>query len=167
MRRMTENCCKNCKHFIFKLMMNGYHGHCDIPENPIFVRFKDSCEKFERVEREVIPMSDLIDRQAVMDAIDKIKYALWEIDIPFPTVPEYIEHHEQVQFVWELVDKKQKELMTLPSAEPERKKGEWLSSNPTAPMFGYHYCSLCGRRKTSPQDNFCPNCGADMRSNKT
>ena len=41
--------------------------------------------------------------------------------------------------------------------------GEWVSSRPDAPMFGFHYCSICGRRRTSPQDNFCPNCGADMR----
>lgn len=108
-------------------------------------------------------MSDLIDRQAVMDTIDKIKYALWEIDIPSPTVPEYIEHHEQVRSVWELVDKKQKELMTLPSAEPKR--GKWVNNIHDLPI-----CDQCGYM--TPFDraiddyeygNFCPNCGADMR----
>ena len=47
----------------------------------------------------------------------------------------------------------------------ERKRGEWLSSRPDAPMFGFHYCSICGRKRTSPQDNFCPNCGAEMEVN--
>ena len=42
--------------------------------------------------------------------------------------------------------------------------GKWESSRPDAPMFGFHYCSICGRKRTSPQDNFCPNCGADMRN---
>ena len=64
-------------------------------------------------------MSDLISRQAAIDALDEIRHALWEIDIPSPTVPEYIEHHEQVQSVWKLLDKKQKELYAMPSAQPE------------------------------------------------
>ena len=62
---------------------------------------------------------DTISRQAAIDALDEIRHALWEIDIPSPTVPEYIEHHEQVQSVWKLLDKKQKELYVLPSVEPE------------------------------------------------
>ena len=45
----------------------------------------------------------------------------------------------------------------------ENVKGEWKSSRPDEPMFGFYYCSLCGRKRTSPQDKFCPNCGADMR----
>lgn len=48
----------------------------------------------------------------------------------------------------------------------ERKKGKWMSSRPDAPMFGFHYCSICGRKRTSPQDNFCPNCGAEMRERR-
>lgn len=64
-------------------------------------------------------MSDPIDRQAAIDALDEIRHALWEIDIPSPTVPEYVEHHKQVQSVWKLLDKKQKELYVLPSAQPE------------------------------------------------
>ncbi len=66
-------------------------------------------------------MDDLINRKAAIDALDEIRHALWEIDIPSPTVPEYVEHHEQVQSVWKLLDKKQKELYVLPSAQPEPK----------------------------------------------
>ena len=44
----------------------------------------------------------------------------------------------------------------------EVRHGRWESSRPDAPMFGFHFCSLCGRRRTSPQDNYCPNCGAKM-----
>ena len=64
-------------------------------------------------------MDDYISRQAAIEALDEIRHALWEIDIPSPTVPEYVEHHEQVQLVWKLLDKKQKELYLLPSAQPE------------------------------------------------
>lgn len=40
--------------------------------------------------------------------------------------------------------------------------GKWENSRPDAPMFGFYYCSLCGRKRTSPQDRYCPNCGARM-----
>ena len=46
-------------------------------------------------------------------------------------------------------------------AEPI-KHGRWETTRPDAPMFGFYYCSECGRRRTSPQDNYCPNCGAKM-----
>ena len=42
------------------------------------------------------------------------------------------------------------------------KHGKWENSRPDAPMFGFYYCSLCGRKRTSPQDRYCPNCGARM-----
>lgn len=112
-------------------------------------------------------MSDLIDRQAAIAALDEIRHALWEIDIPSPTVPEYVEHHEQVQSVWKLLDKKQKELYVLPSAQPERKTGHWIK---TARWGSVYYCDQCrnyldfdGDNVGRGSTNFCPNCGADMR----
>ena len=57
-----------------------------------------------------------------------------------------------------------KQIVNAPTADVvERKKGKWETTRPDAPMFGFYYCSLCGRKRTSPQDHFCPNCGADMR----
>lgn len=44
--------------------------------------------------------------EQVVTALQDINHALWEIDIPSPTVPEYIEHHEQVQRVMKLVEEK-------------------------------------------------------------
>ena len=117
-------------------------------------------------------MDDLIRRRSAIDALDEIRHALWEIDIPSPTVPEYIEHHEQIQSVWKLLDKKQKELYVLPSAQPERKRGKWIYSEDEYGVDGYH-CDKCGF--FVPWDyvhkfinyiedyNYCPNCGADMR----
>ncbi len=60
-------------------------------------------------------MDDLISRQAAIDALDEIQHALWGIDIPSPTVPEYIEHHESVKKVMKVVLEKRKELKNLPS----------------------------------------------------
>ena len=105
-------------------------------------------------------MSDLISRQAAIDAFDEIRHALWEIDIPSPTVPEYVEHHKQVQSVWKLLDKKQKELYVLPSAQPEIircKDCKWWSNDDyrecSSPNYddGYvtpagFYCGYAERR---------------------
>ena len=109
-------------------------------------------------------MSDLISRQAVIDALDEIRHALWEIDIPSPTVPEYVEHHEQVQSVWKLLDKKQKELYLLPSVQPERKKGEWDIYIDCEGKTRRCTCKLCGYETYSWGDlKYCANCGAYMR----
>ena len=55
----------------------------------------------------------------------------------------------------------------LPSAQPERIKGRWISADA---IFGGEpfYCSECGENTRDtvmgkPRWNFCPNCGADMR----
>lgn len=46
-------------------------------------------------------MDKLIDE--IVTDLESIWDKLWEIDIPSPTVPEYIEHHEQVQSVMKYV----------------------------------------------------------------
>lgn len=52
-------------------------------------------------------------------------------------------------------------LKDLPSAQPERKKGEWTKNNS---------CPFCGFLPWYESDihtlSFCPNCGADMRGEK-
>lgn len=51
-------------------------------------------------------------------------------------------------------------LYSVPSAEPERKKGKWLLID--AGYYDYVKCSQCGETLVWGK-NFCPNCGADMR----
>lgn len=65
-----------------------------------------------------------------------------------------------------------KELAKLPSAQPEREKGNWVYGEDEYGIDGYH-CDKCGF--FVPWDyghafinyiedyNFCPSCGADMR----
>ena len=55
-----------------------------------------------------------------------------------------------------------KNLMDLPSAQPERKIGKWLRSGNC--IFPYE-CDQCGdtNERATP---FCPNCGAKMRGEK-
>ena len=47
-------------------------------------------------------------------------------------------------------------VMTLPSAQPERKKGEWLVDED-----GNMECPFCGN--TCGFGNYCNECGADLR----
>lgn len=57
----------------------------------------------------------------------------------------------------------------LPSAQPERKKGEWLPQDHnkrtgyvTTTVYYYPKCSECGHTGNYGM-NYCPSCGADMR----
>ena len=50
-----------------------------------------------------------INIQAVIDDLYEIQNAIWEVDIPSPTVPEYVEHHEQMQELMALVGDKIKQ----------------------------------------------------------
>ena len=102
-------------------------------------------------------MADMIRRDTAIDELERIRNRLWEIDIPSPTVPEYIEHHEQVQSVMKAVTESVDRIWEEP-AQPERKKGKWTNENA---------CEFCGFQPWYERDihtlSFCPNCGADMR----
>lgn len=96
-----------------------------------------------------INMSDLIDRQAAIDALRKMQtYKLFSGDDML------------------LIDQAgaQTELMLLPPAQPEPKRGRWIYKTDlvTAPT-GYWECSECKEGRLLYEENFCPHCGADMR----
>lgn len=59
-------------------------------------------------------------------------------------------------------------LLSLPSAQPERKRGEWKEITDRT-MDCCYRCSECGFIRDAyflEVTNFCPNCGADMRKVK-
>jgi hypothetical protein len=59
----------------------------------------------------------------------------------------------------EAYSRDRKRLCELPSALPERKKGEWSDG------YRWQRCSLC--KQTGKKSwNYCPHCGADMRGEK-
>ena len=72
---------------------------------------------------------DLIDRQAAIDAVKAIKFGLWEIDIPSPTVPEYREHHEQVTELMGVCDCWIKKLTEYQSVQPDGIPLEWIDKH--------------------------------------
>lgn len=98
-------------------------------------------------------MSDNISRQAALDAVYKIAPVDTEYDC---TLLDRID----VRYV----------LTELPSAEPKRPRGKWLSHDDYCKKHGYipsgliafWWCDQC-EQGVDYSTNFCPNCGADMR----
>lgn len=96
-------------------------------------------------------MNDLIYRQAAIDAINQICPIDTEYDCAFALL-------DRVDVRCVLTD--------LPSAQPERKRGQWININESEKWK----CSECGRMMwfsprldVKPSDyRFCPNCGARM-----
>ena len=75
-------------------------------------------------------ISELISRQVAIDALKAIKQGLWEIDIPSPTVPEYVEHHEQIKRMMEITDGWINRLMEEPPAQ------QWTTCAEKLPDYG-------------------------------
>lgn len=97
-------------------------------------------------------MSDLINRQDAIDAIEKL-------DIP------------EDMCVFEILSHIELAIGTLPSAE--RKRGEWIETSESIGWeeVGCAECSVCGKTLVlgdyTMDDikfdyNYCPNCGAEM-----
>ena len=91
-------------------------------------------------------MSDLISRQAAIDAVNRL--SLGETDA--------------VRLSMRIADY----LNRMPPAQPERKKGKWIK---TARWGRVYYCDQCrnyldfdGVNAGRGSANFCPNCGARM-----
>ena len=81
-------------------------------------------------------MNDFISRQAAIDALEQAKEQYFDRRV--------------------IIGKMQDVVSNLPSAQPERKKGEWSDG------YRWQRCSLC--KQTGKKSwNYCPNCGADMR----
>lgn len=63
-------------------------------------------------------------------------------------------------------------VQTLPSVEPERKKGKWMeketfdNADYEIPVWQSARCSVCGKYMTAPYQyyftdfSYCPNCGS-------
>ena len=69
-----------------------------------------------------------------------------------------IDEIRKCRFVVDAIEK----IIGLPSAQPEREKGEWTKDCA---------CEICGFKPWYERDihtlSFCPNCGADMREDQT
>jgi len=83
-------------------------------------------------------MSDLISRQAAIDIVE-------------------FECGEWIGLARTII----KSLANIPQEETERKRGKWIEKS----TGGEHFwcCSECGYVEWDAPNNYCPNCGADMR----
>lgn len=64
-------------------------------------------------------MDELISKEVVIDTLKAVRDLVWDVDIPSPTVPEYIEHHEQMQSIMRNIDILTDKIIKMPSAQPE------------------------------------------------
>lgn len=95
-----------------------------------------------------VPINDCISRQAAINAICEDGTRL----------------ERNGRYRMTMVERKQRDvdiLENLPSAQPERNKGEWIPIMRSDVLDGY-LCSVCGRW-SGFKYKFCGNCGADMR----
>ena len=101
-------------------------------------------------------MSDLIERQAAIDAIDVL---CQEHRYKIPGKREtYSEYNEAWQ---DALDRAEGVIFNLPSAQPKQKTGKWIEY-----ISEHGKCSRCGNQVDlldGKEHNFCEVCGADMR----
>ena len=124
-------------------------------------------------------MSDLISRQAIIDAIQKLNIPedmcvfeiISHIEVAIATLPSVVirdatsEERESVDNYIKSISTKTGRKFDVPSVE---NKGEWMLLEECS-NSGY-YCSRCHKKvvkegwsETVKKIKFCPNCGADMR----
>lgn len=86
-------------------------------------------------------MDDLINRQATIEALEKFEKQCWE-DMCFRP----------------LMSDARVIIKGSPSVFPEQKTGRWID------MDDHVMCSCCGATHYGADKNYCPNCGAKMKS---
>ena len=113
-------------------------------------------------------MSDLISRQTAIDALLH-NQEVYSNNFGDDAIDKY---------TVAIIDNDAQTIAQLPSAQPERKRGEWIKMSDADGI--YFACSICGENLSRIQHfdrqfdlfpklesidktNYCPNCGADMR----
>ena len=107
-------------------------------------------------------MSDLISRQAAIDAIDDVDW--YHLDNRGEMVHGANSSEHQA---WYKAEDVYTALDSVPSAQPERKTGKWIKLDMHAHLAD-HKCTACGQEcyvptcMGEPMYTYCPNCGARM-----
>ena len=104
-------------------------------------------------------MSDLISRQAAIEALKEHRALFCDNT---PDTFSKLSYAEKSRV--DELDTAIATLVNLPSAQPERKKGEWINRGRIirCNKCKIGYATVKGM-KSALTYNFCPNCGADMR----
>ena len=128
-------------------------------------------EEIEALEQQ--PCEDVISRQAAINALWKALYEYEDktekqfLESEELDVADWFQHRI---FVQNMSDIDRQTILNLPSAQPERKKGRWMShydyckKHELLPsgLVAMWWCDICGQGVEHPT-NFCPNCGAKMK----
>ena len=105
------------------------------------------------VDRKGEKMTDLIDRQAAIDALNEYFVRIGKLKRRGLNKGEKAIRLDTVGAI-----------NSLPSAQPEQKVGKWIRhEDEDGEPYG-HNCSVCGEWYVMPygKTKFCPNCGAKM-----
>ena len=114
--------------------------------------------------RDLLPVSPLLDKKKKKRKKEAIS-ALQAQDVPDTNVGDLISRQAAIDAMKDWYDGMiissfrdvEKVIKALPSAQPERKKGEWIDDN----------CSECGFYVYhGDMRNYCPKCGAKMNGGK-
>ena len=109
--------------------------------------------------RKGYPMSDLIDRQAAIDALKNdmasLDYIIKGMSGYDVRLDAYVSQRNQVNYDIDTIN-------NLPTAQPEQRTGKWILDR-----SGAYCCSECmepcaGYVMMKPRDKFCKMCGAKM-----
>ena len=87
--------------------------------------------------------------------------AIKALRLEYPMTPLFKAMREEWALRTEGFRRAEEVIMRLPSAE---RKGKWIDQHENGHGFWVGVCSQCGEEKLV--DNYCPNCGADMRERK-
>ena len=102
-----------------------------------------------------VTSEDLISRAEAIEAIELVDWYHQNINKDMVHGANDDEHQ-----AWYKADDVYKALEAVPSAD--RPKGEWINEHENGHGFWFGTCSQCGKEKHV--DNYCGNCGAEMRS---
>lgn len=101
-------------------------------------------------------MNNLINRQEAIDILqlgaEILRRVLDDMDVVGID-------REKYSYGLKLLESDIEDIKELPPAQPKCKVGHWEGNQPN----GRYRCSECGCLSISNDDNFCFNCGADMR----
>ena len=100
-------------------------------------------------------MDDVISRKQAIDAIESIDWYHQNRNKDMVSGANSAEHQ-----AWYKAEDVYQALELLPSAQPERKKGNWILI--ADGYTDYVKCDQCGNI-SYVERNFCSSCGADMR----
>jgi len=107
-----------------------------------------------------------------------VRYADIGCDSNLTAIYDVIAVIQQIKPKSEAIERIERGVYSLPSAQPERKKGRWQEFDSDEDKFDIIKCSCCKHTFTvdsyhwtdigfvKDDFNFCPNCGADMRGGK-